>query len=127
MVELEEVKVEAAADSVRVVAVGEETGVDKSMAVAAEEADAAAVGALTELLRAGWWTGRGEGEGEAPDSETDEGEDAVVATDGDGDDDVDDAAGAVEFGGEAGSVGIFGHSCFGPCCLMQSSALEAAC
>jgi len=128
-VEEAEEAVVAEADSVREDVVGDETGVDSSMAVAdADEEDVAVVGAETELPRAGLRAGSGEGEGEAADSCIEEGEEAVVAIDGDGEDDVteedadDEAAEA-----ETGSDGKLWHSNFGPCCLIQSSALVAAC
>ena len=49
----EVVEVEAEADTVRVVVVGEATGVDSSIAVAADDEEVAATGADAELLRAG--------------------------------------------------------------------------
>lgn len=132
----EETAEAAEADSVRVVVVGEATGVDNSMAVAVEVEDVAGAGAETELPSGGLWAGSGEGEGEVADSSTEEGEEAVEAIEGDGDDDVfeeeddadDDAATAVEATGAAtGNVGRLGHSNFDPCCLIQSSARLAAC
>ena len=87
------------------------------------------MGAETELPSAGLRGGSGEGEGDAPDSITDEGEEAVEAIDDDGEEVVIDDEGAAvpEAGGETDSAGKLGHSSFGPCCLIQSRAVVAAC
>ena len=42
-------------------------------------------------------------------------------------DDADDETSGTGTGADTGSAGILGHSCFGPCCLIHSSALVAAC